>query len=43
MHLDRRVAKADRRASPRVPLVCAVRNSFILKSELGKGEMGHDH
>jgi len=22
---------------------CAVRNSFILKSELGKGEMGHDH
>jgi hypothetical protein len=26
MHVERRVAMADRRASPRVPLVCAVRN-----------------
>jgi hypothetical protein len=28
MHVDRRVAKADRRVSPRVPLVCAVRNKL---------------
>jgi hypothetical protein len=26
MQLDRRLAKSDRRISPRVPLVCAVRN-----------------
>ena len=34
MHLDRRVAKADRRASPRVPLVCAVRNRFGKRIQL---------
>jgi hypothetical protein len=34
MHLDRRVAKADRRTSPRVPLVCAVRNRFGKRIQL---------
>ncbi len=34
MHLDRRVAKADRRVSPRVPLVCAVRNQLGKRIQL---------
>ena len=34
MHVDRRVAKADRRASPRVPLVCAVRNQLGKRIQL---------
>jgi hypothetical protein len=34
MNIDRRVAKADRRVSPRVPLVCAVRNQLGQRIQL---------
>jgi hypothetical protein len=34
MNIDRRVAKADRRVSPRVPLVCAVRNQLGKRIQL---------
>jgi len=34
MNIDRRLAKADRRASPRVPLVCAVRNQLGKRIQL---------